>query len=1112
MTATVQAPSHGPLRDYLMKLDSRLAEAANRTWEIASQIHDRQTEKGANVNGRVHVEKVEENIWRFLWETNDRSPERKRNLDSFSSVDLYLLSCAACCHDFDKGLHNAVLPNGFQHGEGSGDFVCRNWQALSIESQHAAEYIDWIIRIHDCKEDFDTKLQEIPESYTVLNKTGNLRRLATLLKAADTLHLDESRVSVVAVPNESLQGPDQRKQVGRASVHGWEPDGQNVVISFSVRTQEDLDAIVGLSRYFRTEEWPPIARNLSAHHFPHRLSFDCKHCTPSLRDQLVKAGILIADGWNIDLERILIEASPVGPGIELPISGEPLKLAAVPAVELAEYLGKAGPLTVIDNAYIQPNLSELGTVAGAVNRIFVGPANCGKTRAAYEWIREKVGPDAHSWVVVRPESGSIPQHASRFEIDFQTHYDGRGRSRANKAILFADDLPEYLPPPGSGPAASEAVHRLLEWFRLYPGFQERCFVGTIRTERMHDKPDWPTRLVELGDLRLLRVEPLDADQRREMWKGMPQGRSFRNQQFQKLDVEIDAQFLDAVASIETDPEAIAYYVRAMTERDKDRLGVEDAAAFSSDVANIWLNLTWPAMSATYGPAACVFLTLSRFIEAGARPHSGFKQSLVPRWEYHSVFGPLLLAENGGKAEDYLSVLDRMLKDGYASGVRDEHVRPQFDFLLQSSEIGEAELQLPSAWWFSRHSRCLPAWCQASVSFHLASADHLYTGTDVTVHWLWGHACAMHELAKEDPERAIQLSEAELATYDRLVESFGDEATPAVKEVVALALLAKSRTLRDLNRLEEAASACDQLLRCFGDEAAPEVRVLIAMGLGNKSLVLARLGLRQEAVAADDDLVRRFCDEKTPAIRRLVVVALRARATRLYKLGKPEEAMGVCDDLVRDFGDDTEREVREDVAKELSNKAVTLVKLGRQAEAVGTFDELDVRFGADETPEVREVVALALLVKVATLGILGQLKEAVAAYDTLDLRFGEDQRSEIRETLAEGLTHKSALLIGLWRESGDAGRLAEAVAAGRRAVEMGAHDYNLACALALSDEVDEAFQLLESSLADGDISWSHVAGDPDWDSLRDDPKFQSLALKYGTQNDEEAGSGSGIPSE
>ena len=105
------------LREYLRQLGDEgqaLADAADSTWRIASEIHDRQTSKGENVNGRRHVEQVERNIWRLLSETHEYRPPRRLNLERFEPLDLYLLSCAACCHDFDKGLHNDALGGEFE--------------------------------------------------------------------------------------------------------------------------------------------------------------------------------------------------------------------------------------------------------------------------------------------------------------------------------------------------------------------------------------------------------------------------------------------------------------------------------------------------------------------------------------------------------------------------------------------------------------------------------------------------------------------------------------------------------------------------------------------------------------------------------------------------------------------------------------------------------------------------------------------------------------------------------------------------------------------------------------------------------------------------------------
>jgi hypothetical protein len=542
-----------------MQQDRSLAEAANQTWQIASQIHERQTAKDANVNGRVHVESVEENIWRLLNDTIDHS--LRKNLDNFSPVDLYLLSCAACCHDFDKGLQNSVLPADFKHGEGSGDFVNNNWQRLSIRTRAAAEYIDRIVRIHTAQDDFDRKLQEIPDSYTLLNHTGDLRRLATLLKAADTLHMDESRIANVAVPDDSLQGFDRLKQIARENIHGWRPDGERIIITVSVKSQETMEALKGCEHYVTTKEWPQIGRNLRACGFPHKIEFDWL-LPPPLLDILLRKSTTPSEGLEVSLDRIMIElpaSASINPA--LIISDTNLKLIAVPPEGLMEYLAEVGPLTVIDNDYIEPKLTEIGSVAGAVNRIFIGPANCGKTRAACEWIRRKVGIDDNLWVVIRPACGSIPQDASKFILDHDDFYREH-KFLPNKAILFADDLPEYLPPAGSGTDPSEAVNRLLSWFERYPGVQDRCFVGTMRSERMHDKSGWPDRLIELGKLRIFRVEPFDEPRRRHLWKGMCKGRTFGKKRFEKLNVKLDAEFLDAVAPIEADPEAIAYYVLA----------------------------------------------------------------------------------------------------------------------------------------------------------------------------------------------------------------------------------------------------------------------------------------------------------------------------------------------------------------------------------------------------------------------------------------------------------------------------------------------------------------------------------------------------------------------
>jgi hypothetical protein len=870
---------HGTLRDYLMQQDPDLATAANYTWGIAYDIHDRQTSKGGNINGRKHVEQVEKNIWKFLSETYERPPGSQRNLEKYRPMDIYILSCAACCHDFDKGLHNEVLGSDFRHGEGSGKFVYDNWEKLGIVSQSAAEYIDSIVSIHDYKEDFDERLQALPD----IPGLPPLRCLATLLKAADTLHMDESRISRLAVPDDSLTGFDRLKQLARGNIHGWGLDGRRIFITVSIKDAETERTLKECERFVNQTEWPPIERNLREHQFPDIIEF--KWVWPHhLRLHLAEQGLLTPDVTSVNFERLAsrptVSAHEIADALVL---DEPFRIIAVQPEDLGTYLCEMGPLSVIDNEYVASDLCDLGAKPGAVSRVFVGPANCGKTRAAYEWIREKIGPNTNAWVALRPESGSIPQDAAKFEIDWKARH-GERRRRPSRAILFVDDLPDFFPTPGSGPGAAEAVHRLLAWFRDVPGFQERCFVGTIRTERMVDKPGWPERLLELGeDLRLLRIESLDGPRRRRLWQGMGTARADLPDGVQALDLHLSGDFIDAVTTCAADPEAISYFMRAMALRGKKQLTVKDAESFSADVVGIWLRETWPAIQEAYGTAASIFFTLARFIEAGTQPASPFKGNIPPLWEYHAVYGPVLLADNKGTPGGYIPVMQRMLRHGHASGIEGEWIRPKFDFLLQAPAIDEVVVRLPSPGWFARHAHALTTYGQTAISLLLSIADSPFTQGSVTPHWLFGHALAMHYLASRDGAKAALFYNKELQTYEDLVRRFGGDETPSVRKLVARGLVNKGVALGRLGRDEDAVAAYEEVTQRFGDDETPAVRKLVAGGLYNNCAALIRRWRKMRT--------RSFLDQAIVAGRACVAMGGLAYnlACTLALAGKQDEA-------------------------------------------------------------------------------------------------------------------------------------------------------------------------------------------------------------------------------
>jgi tetratricopeptide (TPR) repeat protein len=797
-----------------------------------------------------------------------------------------------------------------------------------------------------------------------------------------------------------------------------------------------------------------------------------------------------------DREGLIQSSAPMTLGSSS--SETPLELIAIPPDLLADYLCDLGPQLVIGNEYVRPKFRSVGGERGALSRIYVGPADCGKTRAALEWILEKVMGSTNAWTVLRAETGAIPRDASKFTIDEDSYYR-RPRHLPKKAILFVDDLPDYLGPADSGAGASEAAKRLFDWFRQYPGFEERCLVGTIRTERMGDKRDWPDRLPQLGQrLELLSVEPLDKEQRRALWKGMRQGKISRGGHVESYEIGIEDDFLDLLTDEAAPPESIAYFVRSAVDRDADKLTAGDAEGFSHDVAGIWLKRTWPAITEAYGMSARVFHTLARFLEAGTRRDSNFLGDLPSAWEYHDVLGSALLGYRGGNSEEYLKMVKQMLKDGNAAGRADEWVRPKWDFLLQAPSLEGVDLPLPPWEWFGNvaASESLSPDGRGALAMHLAAA-----GIDISViksdaHWLmgWAQGKWLHSMSDKGASRADY--EEAIAAYEDLVSRFGDSEEGALKEQVAKALVNKGVTLGQLKRPEEEIAAYEDLVSRFGDSEEGGLKEQVAKALVNKGVTLGQLERPEEEIAAYEDLVSRFGDSEEGALKEQVAKALFNKAVRLGHLERPEEEIAAYEDLVSRFGDSEEQALKEPVAKALVNKSFRLGQLERPGEAIAAYEDLVSRFGDSEEEALKEQVAMALVNKGFRLGQLERPEEAIAAYEDLVSRFGDSEEGALKEQVAMALTDQSSALVRQWRRVGDEAFLDTALERARSGASMGAKRYNIACVLALLGKVDDAFDELEGCLTRNEDVWSDIEDDPDWDALHTHPRYKALKAKYG----------------
>jgi len=262
------------LRPDLWHWNEHLGNAANHLWRVSEEIHNRQNQKGdPNQYGRIHVESVEHNIWRLLFEPQNPAEvvEENKKYAKARPYEVFLLSAAACCHDFDKA---DKLPKRVQHGAHSGEIVRKNKNYFGL-NDNQVEDIEAIISVHGIVDvnKFKDALGKLPTEKSYEFGTVNLRRVALLLKAADCLHLDRSRISESMKNTIDWDKADRsikRKCFLRSNIRGWGIRGKVLRIEVSIGTKEQTK----FRRYFewfRKNEWYAVSELLEAWGFPYEL-------------------------------------------------------------------------------------------------------------------------------------------------------------------------------------------------------------------------------------------------------------------------------------------------------------------------------------------------------------------------------------------------------------------------------------------------------------------------------------------------------------------------------------------------------------------------------------------------------------------------------------------------------------------------------------------------------------------------------------------------------------------------------------------------------------------------------------------------------------------------
>ena len=185
---------------------------------------------------------------------------------------------------------------------------------------------------------------------------------------------------------------------------------------------------------------------------------------------------------------------------------------------------------------------------------------------------------------------------------------------------------------------------------------------------------------------------------------------------------------------------------------------------------------------------------------------------------------------------------------------------------------------------------------------------------------------LFEEASEAIERAIPLYE-EMAAADPADAEDLDSARQLLAEVsriAAQALLDQAVTLGQ-HQPDQAIEAYQQVIDRYGDDPDPAMRQIVATAQFKKSVTLGKQGQQDQAIEAYQQVIDRYGDDPDPALRKIVAAALLNKAVMVGQQGRRDEALETSQQLIGRYGDDPDPALRRIVAKAMLNKGLTLAR-------------------------------------------------------------------------------------------------------------------------------------------------------------------------------------------
>ncbi len=267
--------------------DEELRHQVDTLWDKAKPFHERQSAPYGSASGREHCQAVERNIYRVLLKCG--------KLTSLHDGELFLLSAAACCHDFDKGLPpetNEDLaeqlklgdePADSYHGHLSGRFVADAPLRLGL-TDGQAELVDCIVCHHaQVGEGLRKAIDDLRGAKATLHEEFQVLDLFVLLKFGDALQytgrlrgvdVNAARRSGAAHPEDHEKQLQASIAVFRERARDWYSEGNSVIVPVVPHSPEEQHACEESFAWLRDSEFAPLAGDLQRLHLPHTLKLD----------------------------------------------------------------------------------------------------------------------------------------------------------------------------------------------------------------------------------------------------------------------------------------------------------------------------------------------------------------------------------------------------------------------------------------------------------------------------------------------------------------------------------------------------------------------------------------------------------------------------------------------------------------------------------------------------------------------------------------------------------------------------------------------------------------------------------------------------------------------